>query len=151
MAAHHTLEKTQFVRRPLAKVFDFFSNAQNLELLTPPWLKFRILTPPGEMRPGTLIKYRISWHGLPMRWTTEIETWQPPHRFSDVQLSGPYKLWHHTHLFEADGDGTCISDIVQYALPFGPLGRIAHALWVKRDVERIFEYRRQRIAERFGG
>jgi len=148
---HYTLENEQWVARPLKEVFAFFSDARNLEVLTPAWLKFRILTMPIAMESKTKIDYRISWHGLPMRWTTEILRWAPPHEFVDLQLSGPYRLWHHTHRFEAERGGTRITDIVHYALPLGPLGRIAHVLWVKGDIKKIFAYRSERIAELFGG
>jgi len=96
-------------------VFPFFAEARNLETLTPPWLKFEVLTPaPIVMRPGTLIDYRIRVHGLPIRWRTEITAWDPPHRFVDVQLHGPYTLWHHTHTFEERDGGTLCLDHVRY-------------------------------------
>jgi ligand-binding SRPBCC domain-containing protein len=98
---------------------------------------------------GTQIRYRLSLHGAPVSWTTEIRRWDPPRRFIDVQLSGPYRLWHHTHRFEAFDGGTRMSDVVRYRLPFGPLGRLVNALVVRRDVEGIFEYRNRRIAEIF--
>jgi len=139
------------VPRPLDEVFRFFSDASNLELLTPAWLKFKILTPPPiAVASGTHIQYRLSWHGIPLRWTTEITRWNPPHDFEDIQLSGPYKLWHHTHRFQARDSGTQLTDVVEYALPFGFLGQIAHALQVRRSVEQIFDYRYQRIEEMFG-
>jgi ligand-binding SRPBCC domain-containing protein len=149
MIRHYTLKREQWVPRPLPEVLEFFSNAGNLEILTPAWLRFKILAIPISMTAGTKIQYRISWHGLPLRWTTEILRWEPPREFVDLQLSGPYKLWHHTHRFEEERGGTRITDIVQYALPLGPLGWMAHALWVKRDVERIFDYRVARIEEMF--
>lgn len=86
---------------------------------------------------------------LPIRWTTEIIEWQPPHRFVDIQLKGPYKLWRHEHAFVAEGNSTRILDEVQYQLPFGLMGRIAHALQVKGDVETIFAYRKQAVERRF--
>jgi len=146
----YVLERVQWVPCPVHEVFEFFSNARNLEHLTPPWLKFRILTLPIAMEPGARIHYKISWHGVPLRWTTEIAQWTPPLSFVDLQLSGPYKLWHHTHSFEAIDGGTRLIDRVKYALPLGPFGRIAHALWVKRDVEKIFDYREARIRDLFG-
>lgn len=148
--SHHVLEREQWVPCPLEHVFEFFSNARNLEHLTPPWLRFRIVTLPIAIEPGVKIHYRIGWHGLPLKWTTEIETWEPPHRFTDTQLKGPYKLWHHTHTFESVSGGTLLRDTVRYALPMGPFGDIAHALWVKKDVEKIFAYRQARIAKMFG-
>lgn len=133
------------------EIFAFFSDARNLELLTPGWLNFKILTPtPVAMTPGVHIQYRLSWHGIPLRWTTEITRWNPPHDFEDIQLSGPYKLWRHTHGFEERDGGTQMSDTVEYALPFGFLGRMAHALQVRRNVEKIFDYRYERIQQMFG-
>jgi hypothetical protein len=135
----------------LSEVFPFFSDARNLEVLTPPWLKFKILTPGRiEMTTGTRIDYRIGWHGLPMRWKTEIILWDPPRAFVDLQLSGPYRLWRHTHRFEECNGGTLLTDTVRYALPFGWLGRIVHALTVGRNVEQIFAYRQEKVRELFG-
>lgn len=129
------------------EVFPFFSEARNLEVLTPPWLKFEVLTPaPIVMRPGTLIDYRIKVHGVPIRWRTEITDWEPPHRFVDVQLHGPYTLWHHTHLFTESEGGTLCRDEVRYR-PRG--GALMNWLFVRRDVERIFQYRQQRLLEVF--
>jgi hypothetical protein len=146
----HVLERSQRIDCPLNRVFPFFADARNLDRLTPPWLHFSIRTPtPIDMRPGTRIEYRIRWHGLPLRWLTEIVEWLPERRFVDQQLRGPYRLWHHTHEFEADGDATLVHDRVVYALPFGPLGRLAHALTVRADVQRIFDYRARRIDEYF--
>ena len=141
----------QFVPRPLAEVFDFFSKAENLQELTPAFLHFRILSvDPAPVRKGTLIKYSLRWRIFPIRWTTEIIEWEPPYRFVDVQLKGPYKLWHHEHRFVAEGNGTRIIDEVQYQLPFGVLGSIAHSLKVKRDVETIFAYRTEVVKRLFG-
>jgi len=146
----HTLRREQWIPRPLEEVFAFFSDARNLERITPPWLGFRILTPgPIRLAAGTRLRYRLSLHGLPLYWTTEIRRWEPPFRFIDVQLSGPYRLWHHTHRFEAFRGGTRMTDIVRYRLPFGLLGRAVHALKVRRDVEQIFDYRLERIGELF--
>ena len=148
----YTIQREQWVPRPLEDVFAFFSVAANLEVLTPAWLKFKILTPtPIDVSAGTHIRYRLSWHGVPLRWTTEITGWNPPHEFQDIQLSGPYKLWHHTHRFRARDGGTELSDKVEYVLPFGFLGRIAHALQVRRNVAQIFDYRYDRIQQMFGG
>jgi hypothetical protein len=141
----HLFERSQRLRLPIDEVFAFFSQAENLEKVTPPWLHFRLLTPiPVEMRPGTLLDYRLRLHQVPIRWRTRIEAWEPPNRFRDIQLRGPYALWDHTHTFEPDGDGAVIMrDRVRYALPFGPLGALAHAAFVRRDLERIFDYRQQ--------
>jgi ligand-binding SRPBCC domain-containing protein len=139
------------VPRPLQEVFEFFAKAENLEELTPPWLHFRILdVSPGQVRKGTLIRYALRWRIFPIRWTTEIAEWEPPHRFVDVQLKGPYSLWRHEHWFKAEGNGTRILDEVQYRVPLGPLGSIAHKLKVKKDVESIFAYRRSVIRRLFG-
>ena len=150
MTRFHTLRREQWVPRPLDEVFAFFCDARNLGDLTPPWLGFRILTPgPIRIAARTKIRYRLGWHGIPVKWTTEITRWEPPYRFVDVQLSGPYRLWHHTHRFEPVDGGTRMTDVVRYRLPFGIIGRVMHAVKVRRDVERIFDYRVQRVRERF--
>lgn len=129
------------------KVFPFFAEARNLETITPPWLKFEVLTPaPIPMRAGTLIDYRIRVHGIPLRWRTEITVWEPPHHFVDVQLRGPYRLWHHTHTFEERDGGTLCTDLVRYR-PRG--GALVNWLFVRRDVERIFRYRQERLKTLF--
>ena len=139
---------TPRVPRPRAEVFAFFADAGNLEELTPPFLGFQILTPqPVEMRPGALIDYRIRLRGFPMKWRTEITAWEPPSRFVDEQLKGPYRLWIHEHTFEEDGGATICGDYVRYAVPFGAL---ANRLIVARDVRKIFEYREMRLREIFG-
>ena len=143
----HTLEREQHLPQPPEEAFAFFGDAHNLEAITPPWLGFRIVTPgPIEMAAGTLLEYRLTLHGVPVGWRTRIEQWEPPRRFVDVQLSGPYRLWHHTHSFERDGEGTLMRDRVRYALPLWPLGELAHLALVRRDLERIFSFRQQRIA-----
>ncbi len=146
----HTLRRELHLPRPVAEVFAFFSDARNLEEITPPWLGFRTLTSgPIHIALGTRIRYRLSVHGAPLSWTSEIRRWNPPWRFVDVQLSGPYQIWHHSHRFEACDGGTRMIDIVRYRLPFGPIGRLVNTLVVRRDVERIFDYRNRRIAEIF--
>lgn len=148
----HLLERQQRLEVPLGQVFPFYANAANLEGITPPWLGFEVTTPrPIEMRVGALIDYRLKLHGIPVRWRTRIEAWEPPHRFVDAQLSGPYSLWHHTHTFVADGkNGTILGDRVRYAIPFGPAGELARTLIVARDLERIFDYRRDAVAKLLG-
>jgi len=147
----HTLRREQWVPRAVDEVFAFFSDARNLEELTPPWLKFRILTP-GEikMSAGTELRYRLRVRGIPVYWRTEIRLWEPPVRFVDVERQGPYRLWHHTHGFETRDGGTRMTDVVRYRLPFGPLGTLMNALIVRNDVEKIFDYRHRRIQELFG-
>jgi len=146
----HTLRREQWIPRPIGEVFAFFADARNLEEITPPWLGFRILSMDSRSASeSTEIRYRLRLHGMPIRWRTEIRHWDAPYRFVDVQRSGPYKLWHHTHRFEGHGGSTRMIDVVRYTLPFGILGRIVHALKVRGDVRRIFDYRRQRIQELF--
>ena len=145
------LRAEQFVPRPLVEVFKFFSDARNLQRLTPAWMHFRILSvDPEPVQKGTLIRYSLRWRIFPIRWTTEIIAWEPPYRFVDIQSKGPYKLWRHEHRFVAEGGGTRILDEVQYQLPFGPFGRLAHALKVKKDVETIFAYRKDTVGKIFG-
>jgi len=147
---YHTLVREQVLPGPPEEVFPFFADAGNLEAITPPWLSFAVTTPrPIEMRTGALIEYRLRLHGVPVRWRTRIESFDPPHTFVDVQVSGPYKLWHHTHVFEPDGrGGTIMRDRVRYALPFGPLGALAHLMFVRRDLRRIFDFRQKTVARR---
>ena len=136
------------VRSPIEEVFDFFSSAENLESITPPWLNFRIVTPmPIKMRTGTLLDYKIRLHMIPIRWRTEIADWRPPHRFCDHQLKGPYKRWWHEHIFKDLGNGlTLVRDEVHY-IPRG--GSLLHRLMVKPDLKRIFTYRQEQLAKRF--
>jgi ligand-binding SRPBCC domain-containing protein len=142
-----TFETDLWLPHPLAKVFAFFSEARNLEAITPPWVGFEVLTPaPIVLARGTLIDYRIRVHGIPLRWRTEIAEWEPPHRFVDRQLHGPYTLWHHTHTFEERDGGTLCGDRVRYR-PRG--GALMNWLFVRRDVERIFRFREQRLKELF--
>lgn len=143
----YQLVRSQRIERPLAEVFEFFANAANLEAITPPFLRFEIITPlPIEMGAGTRIEYRLSLWGAPLRWRTLISCFEPNRRFVDEQESGPYAHWHHVHEFEPEGQATRMRDRVTYRLPFGPLGRLVHALWVKRQLHDIFEYRSTAIA-----
>ena len=147
----HTLRSEQWIPRTPDEVFAFFSDAHNLETITPTWLGFRTLTrSPIPMAAGTKIQYRLTIHGAPVRWTTEIREWDPPRRFIDIQLRGPYRLWHHTHTFAPENGGTRMRDTVRYRLPFGPIGRLVNVLLVRRDVDRIFTYRSSKIAQIFG-
>jgi hypothetical protein len=148
----HTLVREQRLPGTPEELFPFFGEAANLEAITPPWLRFRIVTPrPIEMREGALIEYRLRLRGIPIRWRTRIDVWEPGVRFVDRQLSGPYALWHHTHEFEPAGDRhTLMRDTVRYALPLGPLGDVAHRLLVRRDLARIFDFRAEAIAPIIG-
>jgi ligand-binding SRPBCC domain-containing protein len=141
------LRREQVLEVPVEEAFDFFSRAENLEAITPPLLRFRITTAaPIEMGAGTEIRYRMRIHGIPVGWLTRIETWNPPHGFVDRQIRGPYALWHHTHSFEAIDEGrTRMTDVVRYGHRFGPLGTLAEHLVVRRDLDRIFDFRRDAI------
>jgi ligand-binding SRPBCC domain-containing protein len=143
-----TLRSEIWLPRPLKEVFAFFADAGNLQALTPAWLDFTILTPRTiSMRPGTLIDYRLRLRGFPIRWQSEITAWEPPHRFVDEQRRGPYKLWVHEHGFEVRNGGTQVADLVRYAAPGG---RLVDWLFVRRDVERIFAFRREQLLTLFG-
>ena len=147
----YTLRREQWVDRPIDEVFAFFADAHNLEEITPPWLGFKILSmSTNSISEGTMILYRLRLHGIPIHWRTRIREWNPPHCFVDEQTQGPYRQWRHTHRFEAHGNRTKMTDEVQYALPFGVIGRIAHALKVRGDVSLIFDHRRMQIDARFG-
>jgi ligand-binding SRPBCC domain-containing protein len=150
MAHIYQLMREQWIPRPIEEAFAFFSRPENLEEITPPFLGFHIGRAEKELRAGSLIEYKLRIRGVPMRWLTEIEVWEPPCRFVDNQLRGPYKLWHHEHRFAERDGGTLISDRVDYALPFGVLGQIVHGLIVRRDVESTFEFRRKRLEEVLG-
>lgn len=149
----HVLEREQLIPRPVEEVWPFFADAHNLEALTPPSLRFEIETSGGiEMREGALIAYRLHLRGIPVRWRTRIDAWEPdgasPY-FVDRQLSGPYALWHHTHTFTPVVGGTLMRDRVRYRLPLGILGALALPL-VRRELEGIFAFRHRVIAEHFG-
>lgn len=150
------LRAGMWLARPIDAVFKFFGDAGNLEAITPPWLGFDILTPkPIEMGVGTLIDYRIRLKGVPMRWRTRIAAWEPPTRFIDEQLKGPYALWEHEHRFRPESRdvqaGTWCEDVVRYRVPMSGLtpwlgvGRVADRIMVRRDLRRIFEYRMERM------
>jgi hypothetical protein len=146
--AVHRLERRQYVDLPLDEVFAFFAEARNLERITPSWLRFEVLTPePVQMAPGAVVDYRLTLHGIALGWTSQIELWEPGRQFVDRAIRGPFSLWHHRHRFAASGEGTIVSDEVHYAPPLGILGELAHPLFVQRDLERIFEFRRQAVAE----
>src|SRR4051812_36957498 len=139
----HILQREQLLRGLApADVFPFFADARNLEAITPPLLGVRVVTPHRiEMRVGTLIQYRLRLHGVPISWLTSIQAWDPPVRFVDVQVRGPYGLWHHTHTFEEVPGGTLMRDTVRYAIGFGPLGELARRALVERDLRTIFDAR----------
>ncbi|MEA2193634.1 MAG: hypothetical protein QOG42_68 [Solirubrobacteraceae bacterium] len=147
MKRDEILQREQRLPGTPEEVFAFFADARNLEALTPPLLRFRVVTPePIAMGAGTLIRYRLRVRGVPVSWLTKITEWDPPHGFVDEQLTGPYALWHHAHAFEAlDDGGTLMRDVVRYRVGCGPLGTLATRLLVRRDVEAIFDFRAERI------
>jgi hypothetical protein len=143
----HSFETELWLARPLGEVFAFFSDARNLERITPPWVRFEMLTP-GDipMKVGAIIDYRIRLRGIPIRWRSEITAWEPGRRFVDEQRRGPYRLWVHEHGFSEKDGGTLVTDNVRYAVPGGPL---FNKLFVAGDVAKIFEYRRRKLEEIF--
>lgn len=147
----YRIRTDQTLERPLDLVFDFFSDAGNLETITPPELRFEILTPqPIPMAAGTRIEYRLRLFGVPFRWRTVISVWEPGRRFVDEQESGPFALWVHEHVFDSPTPtSTRIRDEVRYALPLEPFGRIAHPI-VRARLDRIFSYREARVRELLG-
>lgn len=151
MHKFYQLKTSIILPAPREIVFDFFSRAENLEKITPPWLNFRFVSPPPqEITAGTHIQYALRLHRLPFRWRTEISMWEPPLRFVDRQLNGPYREWIHEHRFEVITEKrTQMTDIVHYRLPLGILGKLVHELFVRRDVEEIFRYRRRAILHLF--
>ncbi len=151
LAKSYILRRRQWVPRPVDVVFDFFSRPSNLQSITPAFLDFKITDAPAELQAGSLVRYTLRIHRVPVCWTTEITEWKPPHSFVDVQVSGPYRLWRHTHTFAAERGGTVIEDEVEYALPLAVIGRVAHWVLVRRDLEVIFDYRGEKMRELFGG
>lgn len=144
----HILRTELWLPRPRAEVFAFFADALNLQCITPDWLHFSVLTPaPIHMRSGLLIDYALKMRGLPLRWRSEITAWEPPFRFVDEQRRGPYRLWIHEHCFGEKNGGTVVTDHVRYAVLGGAL---VNRLFVRRDLERIFAHRREKVLQRFG-
>lgn len=143
----YRLEAVQLLPWPRDQIFAFFSDAFQLQTLTPPWLHFSVLTPkPIHIEPGTTIDYRLRIRGIPLRWQSVISVWEPPFRFVDEQIRGPYRRWHHEHSFEANEGGTLCRDVVDYEV-FG--GSLVNALFVRPDVLRIFAYRQAKLRELF--
>lgn len=146
----HLLRATMRIRRPVEEIFPFFAAAENLERITPPELRFRIVTPlPIDMREGALIDYRLRLSGVPFGWRTEITGWDPPRSFTDAQLRGPYHTWIHRHAFEPDGEETLMTDEVRYRLPLWPFGEVALPV-VRRQLWRIFTHRAEVIGRLLG-
>jgi ligand-binding SRPBCC domain-containing protein len=150
--AIYRLIRRQHIPATISEVWDFFSNPANLANITPGYMKFVVTSPPheGDIYPGQIITYKVSpLLGIPLSWMTEITHVVPGKLFVDEQRQGPYSLWHHQHLFEPDGNGTLMTDIVHYKLPLGPLGALAKSLFVGRQLESIFDYRKKVVEEKF--
>ena len=144
---HFVLERSVIIRHSKAELFSFFAAAENLNLITPPWLSFEFLTPlPIQMHLGAKLLYRVRLHMIPIRWESEITAWDPPNAFCDVQKKGPYRKWIHSHTFQSHTEGTMMKDLVVYRV-FG--GRLLNWAFVSKDLKRIFDYRRAKILELF--
>ena len=147
-SAIHVLRRQQRFDAPPSVVFPFFADPRNLEAITPPLLRFRLLTPPPvAMGVGTFLQYALRLHGVPVRWDTLIQEWEPPVRFVDVQVRGPYRLWHHTHELVAldGGRATLVRDTVRYSVGFGLVGEVVRRTIVRRDLDAIFAFRAERV------
>ncbi len=147
----HTLRRTTIVPAGLTEVFEVFRNPRNLEAFTPSWLGFRIISTSDEVvRQGTTIRYRLSLGGFPISWESRITEYAELSHFADEQINGPYRSWYHRHTFEAVPGGVQMTDVVDYTLPLGPLGRIVHWLVVRHQLRAIFDYRTKVVTEMFG-
>jgi ligand-binding SRPBCC domain-containing protein len=146
--ADHVLETRVWLARPRPDVFAFFADPANLRHLTPPSLRLRLRTPPaGPLAAGAVLDFRLMWLGLPLSWRAYIREFDPPYRFVDVQVRGPWARWEHRHLFLEEGGGTWVEDRVTYRLPLGPLGRALHGALVHRQLRRVWAYRQERLTE----
>ena len=142
----HLFESTTLIKRPIEEVFDFFGKAENLNELTPPFLHFKILSAlPLKMQKGTRIDYSIRLNGIPFRWKTLISEWNPMQSFVDEQIKGPYKVWKHTHKFEKEGEFTRMTDSVFYQCPGGFLESWVNRFFVRKKMEQIFSYRKEKL------
>lgn len=150
MKKTYLLETAVWLPTTVEETFEFFQDARNLEEITPEILNFNIIPPiPDPIFEGCLLNYKLKLYGIPFRWQTEIHLWEPPHRFMDRQLKGPYNKWEHTHTFEARDGGTWMEDRVEYEVPGWFLSPLIHGLMVRRNVEEIFDYRKKKIIEIF--
>jgi ligand-binding SRPBCC domain-containing protein len=148
---HYQYRTSIWLPKPIEEIFNFFCDAKNLESITPDLLQFKVLGMSTEsIEKGTILDYQLKIHGLPKKWKTLIEQWDPPNSFVDTQLEGPYSLWHHTHQFISMHNGTMMNDTVIYQPPLGPFGRLANMAFIRKDIEAIFNYRRKIIFEKFG-
>ena len=142
------LERSQVVPVEIDEAFAFFADARNLEAITPPWLRFRIVEAPRTLGTGSVLRYRLQLFGLPLSWCSEIVEWRPPFGFTDVQFSGPYRRWEHTHSLRAVDGGTEIHDHVVYRLPYEPLAGLLAPVTVRPWLAAIFDYRARQTAAR---
>ena len=148
---YYQLTDSFVVRSDLQKTWEFFSKAENLPRITPTWMKFEVVTPqPIQIQQDSVLDYRIRWMGIPIGWKTRIIDWSPPRQFIDLQLRGPYSLWHHQHTFSQSEEGTICTDRVLYRVPVPVLGRVMNSLMVKRQLVGIFEFRRRVITQELG-
>jgi ligand-binding SRPBCC domain-containing protein len=145
--ADHVLEARMWLARARVDVFAFFADPRNVLLLTPPHFRLRLLTPRTTLEAGAVLDFRLGWLGLPLGWRTYIREYDPPYRFVDVQVRGPWARWEHRHLFLEEGGGTWVEDRVTYRLPIGPLGRALHAAFVHRQLLAVWAYRQARLGE----
>jgi ligand-binding SRPBCC domain-containing protein len=147
----HELSDHFVVNSSIGKTWEFFTTAANLALITPRWLRFTMRTAePVVIGPDALLDYTISWMGVPVRWRTKIIDWDPPRQFTDLQVRGPYALWHHQHTFREVEDGVECTDRVIYRVPVPLVGRVVHAAVVRKQLLEIFRHRRKVIGESLG-
>lgn len=147
----YILERRQTVAAGIESVFAFFEDPSNLEIITPPWLSFEIISSTTtQVRLGTEFEYRLRWQRIPLSWRSRISEYEPGQHFADEMLRGPYARWYHRHLFTVVPGGVEIVDRVEYRLPMGPLGRLVHDVVVRSQLEAIFDYRREMVARIFG-
>ncbi len=148
---HYELTDHFIVKADLDRTWDFFSAAENLPRITPAWMKFKILTPPPiVIEQDSILDYEIRWMNIPLHWRTRIIDWSPKRQFIDLQLKGPYSLWHHQHTFTPSDEGTICTDRVTYRVPVPIIGRIMNAVVVQRQLRGIFEFRRKVISDELG-
>lgn len=151
VAMYYQLTDSFVVKSDLSTTWDFFSRAENLPRITPAWMRFSIRTPsPIHIQQDSILDYTIRWMGIPIGWRTRIIDWSPPRQFIDLQLRGPYALWHHQHTFTPSDEGTICTDRVLYKVPVPVVGRVMNALVVQRQLTGIFEFRRKVITEELG-
>ena len=148
--ADYILESRVWLARTRAEVFAFFADSSHLLLITPPAFRLGLVGGPPALSTGAVLDMRLQWLGVPIRWRAFIREWDPPYRFVDVQVRGPYARWEHRHRFLEEGDGTWVEDRVTYRLPLGPLGRAAHALIVRRQIAALWRYRTRRLGDLVG-